>query len=66
VTAGIRRVILFLLGIICLIGAITEDPIHLTSLFVGLMLMGVISWDQIVATFGRDGHDDHEDRHETH
>ena len=51
--AGLRRGILFLLGIVCLIGAVTEDPIHLTSLFVGLLLLGVITWDQLAATFGR-------------
>jgi hypothetical protein len=52
--AALRRGILFLLGAICLLGAIFEDPIHLTSLFVGLMLMGVITWEQISATIGRD------------
>jgi hypothetical protein len=46
---------LFLLGALCLLGAIFEDPVHLTSLFVGLMLMGVISWDQIQASIGRNG-----------
>ena len=54
--AGVRRFILFILGAVCLIGAITEDPIHVTSLVVGLLLMGVITWEQIAVSFGRDGH----------
>ena len=54
---AVRRVILFCLGVICVVGAMVEDPIHLTSLFVGLMLMGVITWEQITVMIGRDGHD---------
>jgi hypothetical protein len=62
--AALRRGILFILGIVCLLGAILEDPVHLTSLFSGLMLMGVITWDQLASTVRRYddqerlGHDD--------
>ena len=52
--AGVRRFILFLLGVACFLGALLEDPIHLTSLFVALLLMGVLTWDQVASTFGRD------------
>jgi len=55
---GARRAILFLLGVLCFIGAIVEDPVHLTSLFVSLLLMGVLTWDQIATTIRRNGHND--------
>ena len=54
--AGVRRAILFILGIVCFLGAIVEDPVHLTSLFVSLLLMGVLTWDQIASIARRNGH----------
>jgi hypothetical protein len=50
---AVRRVILFILGIACLIGSLAEDPIHIWSMVVGLLLMGVITWDQLAHTFRR-------------
>ena len=52
--AGLRRGILFILGVACILGALVEDPIHVSSLVVGLLLMGVITWDQIATGLGRD------------
>ena len=54
--AGVRRVILFALGVLCLIGSLAEDPIHVWSMVVGLLLMGVLTWEQIEGWFGRNGH----------
>jgi hypothetical protein len=57
----VRRGLLFILGAYLLIYALTVDAVQLGVLIAALLLMGVITWDQITMTFGRDGHDDHED-----
>jgi hypothetical protein len=62
----VRRGLLFVIGAYLLIYALTVDAVQLGILIASLLLMGVITWDQITATFGRDGHDDHEDKNETH
>lgn len=49
----VRKGICFILGILCVVGAIVEDPIHLWSLIIGLLLMGVITTEQIFFLFNR-------------
>jgi hypothetical protein len=58
----IRRALLFGLGVYLLIYSLTVDAVQLGVFIVSLLLMGVITWDQISETFGRDGHEHHEDK----
>ena len=46
---NVRRVVLFILGIVVLLAAVTADPVHLFALLAALLLLGVVTWDQIEA-----------------
>jgi len=46
---NLRRVVLFILGIVVLLAAVTADPVHLFALLAALLLLGVVTWDQIEA-----------------
>lgn len=50
-----RRVILFILGVVLLLSAIAADPVHLSVLLAALLLLGVVTWEQIEAIIRRNG-----------
>jgi hypothetical protein len=48
---------MFCIGAYLLIYALTVDAVQIGILIASLLLMGVITWDQIIASLGRNGHD---------
>jgi hypothetical protein len=48
---------MFVIGVYLLIYSLTVDAVQIGITVSSLLLMGVISWDQIAASFGRNGHD---------
>jgi hypothetical protein len=45
---------MFVIGVYLLIYSLTVDAVQIGITVSSLLLMGVISWDQIAASFGRD------------
>ena len=56
--AGVRRVVLFILGVYLIIYALTVHPVQIALIITALLLMGVVTWDQLADTIRRNG-DDH-------
>jgi hypothetical protein len=57
----VRRAAMFVIGVYLLIYSLTVDAVQIGITVSSLLLMGVISWDQIASSFGRGG-DDHADK----
>ena len=64
----VRRGLMFCIGAYLLIYALTVDAVQIGILVAALLLMGVITWDQITASFGRNTPEEHheETTSETH
>jgi membrane-bound ClpP family serine protease len=50
----VRRAAMFCVGVYLLIYSLTVDAVQIGITVAALLLMGVITWDQIAASFGRD------------
>jgi hypothetical protein len=59
--AWMRRACLFVLGVYLLVYSLTVDAVQLGILVSALLLMGVITWDQIAASFGRNNKEENSD-----
>jgi hypothetical protein len=58
----VRRAAMFVIGVYLLIYSLTVDAVQIGITVSSLLLMGVISWDQIASTFSRGGQEDRTER----